>query len=456
MYRRRALYAKGYERNLKSTAYVPYSKGKVYVQGSLNGGESKDYIEMYQRLMKNIDADLEQRALSRIRTTNRHLNYYIIGRDDVRLLEPSFAFPGDRLDASMPYPQIITMVDKSRYFNVRQFKNAQAESKARRFIRRVRKYLFYNTMSCQRLLAAQGYTAASHGRHHGLWGLGATRCTSTCFTKALALRGNDVRLSLLYFDIAKKRSKVVQTTKFLLDQIFGLEIRLASDSDVKRLGRPSTCFLNRVLRRLSITKKTHYIWRGNGVRSLYWPEILSVHEGLLDGFWTSFRYAQGIEDTLRKDFAFRLPLDERNQKLAEQLQAEESVSVHVRRSEYLSMDDLYVTLDADYYRNAIAYFEGKLDKPVFYVFSDDIEWCEDNLHTERMVFVDWNEGVDVYYKKMQLMSLCKHNIVANSSFSMWGAWLNPNPAKIVVRPSRYYVDKKHCEADLWPDEWITL
>ena len=91
----------------------------------------------------------------------------------------------------------------------------------------------------------------------------------------------------------------------------------------------------------------------------------------------------------------------------------------------------------DYYRKAIKIINSKIDDPVYFVFSDDIDWCKQNLKIKhRVYFIDWNKGRDSY-KDMVLMSKCKHNIIANSSFSWWGAWLNNNPQKLVIAPNEW-------------------
>ena len=93
--------------------------------------------------------------------------------------------------------------------------------------------------------------------------------------------------------------------------------------------------------------------------------------------------------------------------------------------------------------------------PVFYCFSDDIEWCKANLPGADIRYVDWNQGSESYLD-MYLMSRCKHNVVSNSTFSMWAAWLNNNSEKIIYRPSRYYTNSSDEQEDTWPDTWKVI
>jgi hypothetical protein len=93
--------------------------------------------------------------------------------------------------------------------------------------------------------------------------------------------------------------------------------------------------------------------------------------------------------------------------------------------------------------------------PKFYIFSNDIEWCRANLQLKNVMFIDWNSDKESY-KDMLLMSHCKHNIIANSSFSWWGAYLNMNPNKRVVAPSKWFKNSDINDQDVIPNEWIKI
>jgi hypothetical protein len=109
----------------------------------------------------------------------------------------------------------------------------------------------------------------------------------------------------------------------------------------------------------------------------------------------------------------------------------------------------------DYYQNAIAKIEGIVSDPTYFIFSDDIEWCRQNLKVSKeSFFIDHNLGGNSHFD-MYLMSLCKHNIIANSSFSWWGAWLNRNENKCVIAPKQWFAVDKNT-ADLLPVDWIRL
>lgn len=108
----------------------------------------------------------------------------------------------------------------------------------------------------------------------------------------------------------------------------------------------------------------------------------------------------------------------------------------------------------EYYKKAITIIEGKISNPQFFVFSDDINWCIKNLILKGAFYVDGKIGKESY-KDMQLMSFCKHNIIANSSFSWWAAWLNKNKSKIVIAPSRM-INSDYNFNDAFPTDWYLI
>jgi hypothetical protein len=179
----------------------------------------------------------------------------------------------------------------------------------------------------------------------------------------------------------------------------------------------------------------------------------------IEGFFQSELYFKSIENTLRQDFNFMTPLDGENKKLIETLNSQETISVHIRRGDYVQKkryQDIYATCSLDYYKRAVEHIAKHYDKPTLLIFSDDIEWVKQNLKLDYpAIFVSHNNGLQSY-EDMRLMSLCNHNIIANSSFSWWGAWLNKNPDKIVVAPQKWFNDENIIQTDIIPENWIRL
>ncbi|MCR2046566.1 alpha-1,2-fucosyltransferase [Acetatifactor muris] len=175
-----------------------------------------------------------------------------------------------------------------------------------------------------------------------------------------------------------------------------------------------------------------------------------------NGFWANNEYVDAVKDTLKKDFTFKYILEGRNRELMDFLQGKISVGVHVRRGDYLQEKELRDVCDPDYYRKAFEIFMKRDVKTVFIIFSDDIPWVRKNFHfSKNMVFVDWNSGGEKSHVDMQMMSLCNHNIIANSTFSWWGAWLNANKDKCVVAP-RYWRNNSKNESLIYPKNWMLL
>lgn len=174
---------------------------------------------------------------------------------------------------------------------------------------------------------------------------------------------------------------------------------------------------------------------------------------VLLGTWISYKYFDHIRPVLLNECSVKHDLRGHNRETAEKIKNTASVSIHVRRTDKVNDPEYFVT-DINYLNKAMAFFYEKLVNPVFYVFSDDITWCKVNIQKKNAVFVDWNDDAHAY-EDLRLMSLCKHNIIAESSFSWWGAYLNQNPKKIVITPpaTRWIKRKNSLCEDILPPEW---
>ncbi len=171
------------------------------------------------------------------------------------------------------------------------------------------------------------------------------------------------------------------------------------------------------------------------------------HTVLIRGYWQEWRFAAAVEPVLRRDFVFRPDDDPRNRELAAWIEAPEqtgrTVSLHVRRGDYHDPANRAVFGDIctpEYYRRAVDFIRARVADPRFVVFSDDPAWVRGNLPLDGARYVDWNRG-DASFRDMELMSRCHHHVIANSSFSWWGAWLDPRPEKIVAAPSKWFGDR---------------
>lgn len=188
------------------------------------------------------------------------------------------------------------------------------------------------------------------------------------------------------------------------------------------------------------------------------PSILNLSGNVyLDGYWQSEKYFCNSAGTLKKELRVKAPLTGRNKELAGQIKTCESVSLHIRRGDFVSnskASHVHGVCDPEYYIKSCKYIAQRTKPPHFYLFTDSPEWVAKNLELPYpFTLVDHN-GPDLACEDLRLMSFCRHNITANSSFSWWGAWLNDNPGKIVMIPQVWFLNEKLDTKDLIPEGWI--
>lgn len=241
-----------------------------------------------------------------------------------------------------------------------------------------------------------------------------------------------------------------------LKHVFNVKIPEATVREVTRIAYP---FLNyriwQLCRLLPKRKTIRYEWK-----NIAYDERIfaNPHDEYLIGYWQTERYFRSIRESVLQAFTFPpFQPGSNNANLEQELRQLCAVSIHIRRGDYLKISNTSGICTIDYYHKAISKLEELITPDMYVLFSDDIEWCKQQfgaaIGNTRIEFVNWNKGRDSY-RDMQLMSLCKHNIIANSSFSWWGAWLNRNPEKIVIAPSRWM----HSEGweEIIPQDWLTI
>ena len=238
---------------------------------------------------------------------------------------------------------------------------------------------------------------------------------------------------------------------------FNIREKFASPKEVLALTRPT--ILERIrakaLRRRPwpprtyVREKQHFHFD---------PKILSLPDGVyLDGYWQSEKYFVDIAGIIRLECTVKTPQTEKNKEIAEMITATESVSLHVRCGDYISNPHtrlVHGSCNRDYYFRCVEYLTQTVKNPHFFIFSDDPEWVRENLKLSYpMTLVDHN-GAEKDYEDLRLMSQCKYHIIANSSFSWWGAWLSPWKDKIVFSPKRWFAKSKTSTQDLIPAQWL--
>lgn len=186
-------------------------------------------------------------------------------------------------------------------------------------------------------------------------------------------------------------------------------------------------------------------------------KILSIRSGYLDGYWQCFKYFEDIREILLKEFTLVEEMNSESRLIRDKINELNSVSIHIRRGDYIKNkknNAIYNVFGLEYYHNAIDFITMKINNPHFFIFSDDLEWASKNLKLVNATYVDANSK-DNPANDLILMANCKHNIIANSTFSWWGAWLNQNKNKIVIAPKRWMSSVNNLD-DLYPQNWIRL
>jgi hypothetical protein len=259
----------------------------------------------------------------------------------------------------------------------------------------------------------------------------------------------------LYLDtrfISKNSTRVYSLDKF---KIAG---KLASEKDYY-LMKPRN---NQIYLRLKHILK-------NRLFPPHWRYWITYHEpvfndammrirgpAVIKGYWQDERYFRDYEAVIRKDLVLYENPSVQQMNLMDKMRSTISVSMHIRRGDYAHEQfiDRFGILRLEYYKKAMKYIQTQIEEPTFYVFADDMEWAKNNIDFDNVVFLDFN-GLDQGVEDLQLMSSCRHHIIANSTFSWWGAWLNPDPNKIVIAPKPWFksVNDNHNPV---PDHWINL
>lgn len=244
---------------------------------------------------------------------------------------------------------------------------------------------------------------------------------------------------------------------FELPRVFGLAVQEAVPADYHAVfGWRGAAFLRALWPRRPMNWARPRAW----IREPhfhYWPGFLDLRPPvLLDGYWQSARYFEGIAPLVRQTYTFAPPLSPQNAELAAQITTCNAVSLHVRRGDYVAdpvVSQVHGVCTQDYYERAVRFLMERVETPHFFVFSDEPEWAQANLDLPApFTVIGHNRGAESY-NDMRLMILCKHHIIANSSFSWWGAWLGTNPEKSVIAPRRWFKNYPADTSDLYCANW---
>jgi hypothetical protein len=186
----------------------------------------------------------------------------------------------------------------------------------------------------------------------------------------------------------------------------------------------------------------------------------SIGNGLyLDGYWQSYKYFEEFNARIKKDFLFKNSIknneDTNVKNMINDIMTSNSVMLNIRRTDYLN-NNYHGVMGTEYINEASKIIESKIDNPKYFVFSDDIGWCKENLKLDNMIIVDHKYKGDKFDLYLQLMNSCKHFIIPNSSFAWWSAWLSDNKNKIVISPKSWFTDSNINTNDLIPSNWVRI
>ena len=263
----------------------------------------------------------------------------------------------------------------------------------------------------------------------------------------------------LFLDI--EYFKNTETTEFRTARLFELDIfntkyKISNDKIIKTFY-PAGLFyklFNKVILKSKIYSELDF----NFDKSFF----MQKGNIFLKGYRQSEKYFKHIAEFIKEDFKFIKTKSELTLSVSKDISGCNAVSIHIRRGDYVSSPaaaSFHGVLRHQYYHEAMLIIEKQIDNPVYYIFSDDNNWVREYFvkGKQNIKFIDFNNGSDSW-QDMFLMSKCKHNIIANSSFSWWGAWLNENADKIVIAPKIWFADKQMNSQtnDLYPKGWVDI
>ncbi len=244
-----------------------------------------------------------------------------------------------------------------------------------------------------------------------------------------------------------KKNNSLPKREFLLDRFKITYKKLSNSTDNGQLFSPLRFF--RWQNRPKVLVETSFAFN---------PTILEKKDNIyLDGYWQSEKYFKQIDDIIQQDFTLKCDPSPKYEDLLKLISNTQSVSIHIRRGDYvenLKTASIHGICSLNYYKKAVNYIQKVLGDIEVFVFSDDLDWVKENLFLD--VPVHFMDNINDPEIDLFLMSSCKNQIIANSTFSWWAAWLNPNKEKIVIAPNRWFRDESRTSIDIIPNSWIKL
>ena len=273
------------------------------------------------------------------------------------------------------------------------------------------------------------------------------------FGRSISLKHN----AELFFDFSPLKDASVSHGSRPLLSLFQVDAKQAPQAMIDKLEKDATPRLVKFMRKVFGRRRTIKTSCFHEPHFHFCEEALKVQRPtIFSGYWQSSKYFSEYQEAIRKDFTFPDFTENHNKDYANAIaQAENAVSLHIRRGDYIAnpaTNKVHGVPLEIYYQDAVKHFEENTKNPHFFIFSDDIDWVKENLTISNMTLVAGNSG-DKAFRDMQLMSLCKHHILANSSFSWWGAWLSNMPGTVIA-PKMWFLDTSLNTKDLYEESWL--
>lgn len=259
-----------------------------------------------------------------------------------------------------------------------------------------------------------------------------------------------LKLDLSFFSSEKENNL---NRAYDLD-IFSLTPEFATEPEVKQFTRRTNNeFFDRAFRKILGLKKAH-------VREPHFHFSESVFNApnnvYLEGYWQSEKYFSDIDSLIRSDFSFREEMSDQAMEMLQTIENETSICVNVRRGDFVT-NHRHGWHGVEYIKKAEDIIKQKVDDHRFFVFSDEIDWCKENLKFDApAVFIGHNYAGRKFQDYLRLMAACKHFIIPNSSFAWWAVWFNQSVERIVIAPKVWFNVESLSTEDLIPTEWIRI
>ena len=237
--------------------------------------------------------------------------------------------------------------------------------------------------------------------------------------------------------------------------IFNLEPQFVNSQRlVKSLSKLKSAGITKLLRtqvnknRIHLKEK-HFHYQAEFIEQ-------ATDNTIFEGWFQSYRYFEKIEPLIREAFTFKTPVLNSSQKLLAEIKSSNAICLNVRRTDFLKVDNLNTT-NKRYFLEAAKQMALTVENPIFFIFSDDVKWCQENIRLDFPIkVVDHEHKGEKFGNYMQLMIACKHFIIPNSSFAWWAVWLNQYDGKIVIAPKKWFNNEKIDTSDLIPNTWLRV